>query len=404
MHINRGSYGNPPPPPQSTAPFTMPPSNSMSMSSIGLGGQPHQQYPSINSIPGMHSMSHMSGIQGISGLQGMHAMQPFSTIPSISAMQSLMHPPAGEPTTIPSVSNSHFSSTFGTSGPLSGAIEKRRKPKGKSERLLHNTLLNGEDPQSMMMATHQATQVISHGDPTGGFPASNSVVQADGIQFKLLEQLPDTKIQRLRTEKIKPIEWLTFADIKAYNRNQLRAYCSVYGIRRKKKAEMEKDMARYASLFHPNDPAYDVSKFSPTEYADGPIPRRKVPVTKEQKEKAAGDVKRLTSALQQRPHANSGLNAGHHYGASSAGHHHMLSSGAGAYHHTSSLVAAPRLHDIHGSAHAVSSGGGAGMGHHHGGATHDDGNEAVVAAELMNVPEIAPNHLLSISNQIVGEE
>jgi hypothetical protein len=215
---------------------------------------------------------------------------------------------------------------------------------------------------------------------------SGPVYECDGIQFKMLDELVDVKVKRLRSEKIKPIEELTFDDIKAYNRNQLRvrffiasprcarrpapprrsrarrpapprlprasrdrsgacvrapcahgsdgargalrarcggareptrfwdpkicdmrgterpmltmrlfppfrptqAYCFVYGIKRKKKAEMEGNMARYAAMFHPNDPAFEITSFVPTDYVEGPIPRRRVPVTKEQKAQSAG--------------------------------------------------------------------------------------------------------------------
>lgn len=360
----------------------------------------------------MNSMNHLGAIQSIPGLQGMPAMQTFSGIPSISAMQSLIHPPPTEPTSNPSLSASHFSNPFGTSGLLSGAVEKRRKQKPKQRNLTsYGSILGGEDAHTMMMAAQQAAQAASHADGSNGLGHSLPIYQADGIQFKTLEQLPDTKIQRLRSEKIKPIESLTFSDIKAYNRNQLRAYCSVYGIRRKKKAEMERDMARYAALFHPHDPAYDISKFVPTEYADGPIPRRKVPVTKEQKEQAAGDVKRLTNALQQRPHVNShgnsGVSAQHDYTASSIGHH-ILQTAQSIHQASSSVIGGGRLHDFHGTHHATTTTH-SGHHHHHHGGLHgvqghgDHEHEAVVAAELMNVPEMVPNHLLSISHQI-GEE
>lgn len=126
--------------------------------------------------------------------------------------------------------------------------------------------------------------MVMPGPPTPTGP----VYECDGIQFKTLEELAEVKVKRLKSEKIKPIEELTFDDIKAYNRNQLRAYCFVYGIKRKKKAEMEQNMARYAAMFHPGDPDFDVSKFVPTDYLPGPIPRRKVPVTKEQKAMSAG--------------------------------------------------------------------------------------------------------------------
>lgn len=62
----------------------------------------------------------------------------------------------------------------------------------------------------------------------------------------------------------------------------------MYGIKRRKKSEMESNMARYAAMFHPGEAAFDVSTFVPTDYVDGPIPRRRVPVSKAQKEQSAG--------------------------------------------------------------------------------------------------------------------
>uniref|UniRef100_A0A7S2ZW48 Uncharacterized protein n=1 Tax=Rhodosorus marinus TaxID=101924 RepID=A0A7S2ZW48_9RHOD len=58
---------------------------------------------------------------------------------------------------------------------------------------------------------------------------STDYPQLDGIEFKRADRLSSPKRKRLLEEKIKPIEELTFDDIKKYNRNQLRAYCSVYG-------------------------------------------------------------------------------------------------------------------------------------------------------------------------------
>lgn len=366
-----------------------------------MAAHQHQQYPALNSIPGMHSaVNTMSGMQSMSGLPGIPALETFSNMP-MPTIPNLMHP-SQEPNS-QSLSSSHLSNQFGSTGILSGGVEKKRRQPRKHRNLAYGSMLAGEDPHAMMMAaqTHAAQALSAHPDPTAAMPHSLPMYEADGIQFKILEQLPDTKIQRLRSEKIKPIETLTFSDIKAYNRNQLRAYCSVYGIRRKKKAEMERDMARYAALFHPNDPAYDLSKFLPTEYAEGPIPRRKVPVTKEQKELAAGDTKRLTSALQQRPQASSGLGQ-QQYSSPNNAHHQALSNTHGLHHHSIPISAAPRLHDIHGTHHSIA--------HttqhlpsHHG--HHENDDQAVVAAaDLMSVPEMqVPNHLLQISHQI-GEE
>lgn len=413
QQLNRMGYGHTQQP-QSSTPFSM--HMPGTIASMGLGAQQHQQYPGINSIPGMHAMSSMNqlnSIQNIHGLQGMPTMQQFSSIPGISAMQSLLHPSTAEAVSNGSLSASHSSNTYGNCGLLSGAVEKRRKyrPRQRNLSSSYGSILGGEEAHPMMMVGHQAAQAASHPEVMNGLGHSLAMYQADGIQFKTLEQLPDTKIQRLRSEKIKPIESLTFSDIKAYNRNQLRAYCSVYGIRRKKKAEMERDMARYAALFHPNDAAYDISKFVPTEYADGPIPRRKVPVTKEQKERAAGDVKRLTNALQQRPQSSRQTSSSiiqDDYAGNGSGHDHVLQAMHNLPQASSALVADGRLHDIHGTHHATSHSGH--QHHHHHGNMHgmqghgESEPEGVVGAvDLMNVPEMVPNHLLSISHQI-GEE
>lgn len=332
----------------------------------------------------------MNGMHPMPSMTGIPALQSFSSNLSMPSFSHLMHP-SQEPHS-QALSSSHLSNQFGTPGILSGGVEKKRRQQRKHRSPAYGAMLASEDEQAMMMAaqTHAAQALSTHADPSV-IPHSVPMYESDGIQFKILEQLPDTKINRLKTEKIKPIETLTFTDIKAYNRNQLRAYCSVYGIRRKKKAEMEKDMARYAGLFHPGDPAYDFSKFAPTEYADGPIPRRKVPVTKEQKEVAAGDMKRLTSALQQRPQAS--VLGQHHFPATNNSHHALTNPHGLQHHHSNPMTSAPRLHDIHGThpstAHTTQ---------------HLDDHGVVAATDLMSVPDMqVPNHLLQISHQM-GEE
>lgn len=158
-------------------------------------------------------------------------------------------------------------------------------PKGAGSSLLQQLQATGTGAGPGASPSYGRTVSIGAVDYRGG---ASTVYEADGIQFKLLEDLADSKVKRLKSEKIKPIEELTFEDIKAYNRNQLRAYCFVYGIKRKKKADMEANMARYAAMFHPADPQFDTAAFVPTDYVEGPIPRRRVPVTKEQKNKSAG--------------------------------------------------------------------------------------------------------------------
>lgn len=80
---------------------------------------------------------------------------------------------------------------------------KQKKPRGRKRKSLEDATIN-MDPSAPRM---------------------------DGIDFKHIDQLSSPKRKRLREEKIKPIEELKFADIKSYNRNQLRAYCSIYGRR-----------------------------------------------------------------------------------------------------------------------------------------------------------------------------
>ncbi|EME26139.1 uncharacterized protein Gasu_62120 [Galdieria sulphuraria] len=87
----------------------------------------------------------------------------------------------------------------------------------------------------------------------------------DNIEFRLKDDLSEPKRRRLDERGVKPVEEVTFAELKSYNRDQLRAYCYIYGIPRKKKAEMELDMARYASAFHPGDPSYDLATFENVE-------------------------------------------------------------------------------------------------------------------------------------------
>lgn len=297
--------------------------------------QPPSHYPSTSAIPALHSMpqpanmlhsfaslqsfpwSTMAAIDGYPSMPGMHSL-----IQQHPRFDSLAHhpPPHHTSTTIPALASSlgaalTSSPPFAHSPMLNGAIGKPRKLRRRSDL---SAPVKGEDHHALMM-----NYASSKYDPSAVLlPAQPPVLnlpEADGVQFKLLHQLPEAKVRRLRDEKIKPIEDLTFDDIKAYNRNQLRAYCFVYGIKRRKKAEMEQNMARYASMFHPNDPSYQLEKFEPTKYIPGAIPRRKVPVTKEQKERAAGNAQELTKAIQRRPQ----VSAYTHDAFPSAAHHHL---------------------------------------------------------------------------------
>lgn len=138
----------------------------------------------------------------------------------------------------------------------------------------------------------------------------------------------------------------------------------MYGIKRKKKAEMEQNMARYASMFHPGDAAFDTSTFVPTDYLPGPIPRRKVPVTKEQKALSAGKfAARYLPAQRARPSVSGPpsfapsippSNSSTHYNALHGTHVASSShqSGIGSTHHGShsqhiTSHSHPSQHDVH---------------------------------------------------------
>mmetsp|Transcript_20657 Transcript_20657/g.83857 ORF Transcript_20657/g.83857 Transcript_20657/m.83857 type:complete len:94 (+) Transcript_20657:130-411(+) len=56
------------------------------------------------------------------------------------------------------------------------------------------------------------------------------VIIREGLaELVKVSQLPDIRVQRLNEMDIKPVEELTFEDIRNYSRDQLRAYCYVYG-------------------------------------------------------------------------------------------------------------------------------------------------------------------------------
>lgn len=347
------------------------------MSTFGSGWESSFGYPGM---PSMHSLMQNPRIDGIG-----HSAHHTSTIPTASPLgPSLAAPGLG--------ANPHFANV----GMLSGGITKPRKHRRRNE-----LTLKGEDAHSLLMglptARYDPSILLA---PTA--PATN-LPEADGVQFKYLHQLPEAKVRRLRDEKIKPIEELTFDDIKAYNRNQLRAYCFVYGIKRKKKAEMEKNMARYAALFHVGDPAYEISKFEPTKYIEGAIPRRKVPVTKEQKERAAGNTQELTKVINRRP---SPVSAYHGYAAAAAAANYPFAAAAAAAHPTSQPPPLPhpamRLYEPY-----------TGVPPPLGAPQHDDGGPqpppppaAHTAADVMGVvhdTQYVPNQLLNLTNNITED-
>lgn len=270
--------------------------------------------------PQGHGQQNVQGMQN-QGIQnfpfhGMSGMDSYQMAPGpMPGMQSLINPNRMENTSHAHTNTHHTSSTvphsqhLGTTlssslGPggmlLNGAVDKRRRnARARSDLAQHLSSLKTEDQHAILLGP--STKY----DPAVLLPTTSGsnmpIIECDGIQFKPVSQLPEAKIRRLRDEKIKPVEHLTFDDIRAYNRNQLRAYCFVYGVKRKRKAEMEESMAKYASLFHPGDPAFDFEKFTPAEYKPGAIPRRRIPVTKEQRERSAGDALASVPSLPQRP-------------------------------------------------------------------------------------------------------
>ncbi|CDF40653.1 unnamed protein product [Chondrus crispus] len=88
------------------------------------------------------------------------------------------------------------------------------------------------------------------------------MVVGDSV-FVTADQLEDIKRQRMRGKNLKPIEELTFQDILSYNRDQLRCYCYIYSTPRRKKSEMEVDMARFVSLWNEGKPGFVFAEYIP---------------------------------------------------------------------------------------------------------------------------------------------
>lgn len=61
-------------------------------------------------------------------------------------------------------------------------------------------------------------------------PKGNITVREGHAELKMESFLSETRLKRLKEMRIKPVEKLTFEDIRNYNRDQLRAYCYVYGM------------------------------------------------------------------------------------------------------------------------------------------------------------------------------
>lgn len=77
------------------------------------------------------------------------------------------------------------------------------------------------------------------------------------------DQLDDVRKKRMQDKELKPFEYLTFADVASYNRDQLRCYCFIYGTPRRKKSEMELDMAMFLCLWNHDKPEYALHEYVP---------------------------------------------------------------------------------------------------------------------------------------------
>lgn len=91
-------------------------------------------------------------------------------------------------------------------------------------------------------------------------------MRVDGAVFVTQDQLDELRIARLTDKNVRPFELLTFQDLRKYNRDQLRAYCFAYGMERRKKTEMEADMARYLSYWNKGQPGFALKDYVPTSH------------------------------------------------------------------------------------------------------------------------------------------
>lgn len=125
----------------------------------------------------------------------------------------------------------------------------------------------GDSPSSKAVVRLPGNMASIHGPAPDG-PTRDAKgllsMEMDGITFRSIDQIAEPKRARLAEKDLKPIEHLTFADIRSYNRDQLRAFCFVYGVVRKKKAEMEVDLARYCSAWNRNRPGFEILSFVPS--------------------------------------------------------------------------------------------------------------------------------------------
>eukprot|EP00178_Gracilaria_changii_P026444 TRINITY_DN813_c1_g3_i1.p1 TRINITY_DN813_c1_g3~~TRINITY_DN813_c1_g3_i1.p1 ORF type:complete len:986 (+),score=198.99 TRINITY_DN813_c1_g3_i1:8222-11179(+) len=108
-------------------------------------------------------------------------------------------------------------------------------------------------------------EVVPEDDgPRPVMEAKGLIMRVGNAVFVTEDQLDEPKITRLNDKKVLPFERLTFKELRTYNRDQLRAYCFAYGMERRKKTEMEADMARYLSYWNRGKPGFALHEYIPT--------------------------------------------------------------------------------------------------------------------------------------------
>lgn len=147
----------------------------------------------------------------------------------------------------------------GTEKPVEGHVEQEN-PQGQSVSTTNSVEPTGDSEANPPDA------VVSREDdlPKPVLEANGMCMRVDDASFVTEDQLNEFKVARLTDKKVKPFEQLTFQDLRTYNRDQLRAYCYAYGMTRRKKTEMEADMARYLSYWNRGRPGFDLSDYKPT--------------------------------------------------------------------------------------------------------------------------------------------
>eukprot|EP00737_Agarophyton_chilense_P001763 gb/GEZJ01001989.1/.p1 GENE.gb/GEZJ01001989.1/~~gb/GEZJ01001989.1/.p1 ORF type:complete len:1018 (+),score=181.11 gb/GEZJ01001989.1/:211-3264(+) len=159
---------------------------------------------------------------------------------------------------------SHLSRVRSTN--LGGAPDSSFDSKGKQDPLVKES---GNAPPQMSSETvsqpHAANAVIPEDDgPHPVMGANGLAMRVGNAMFVTEDQLDEPKIARLNDKKVLPFERLTFKELRTYNRDQLRAYCFAYGMERRKKTEMEADMARYLSYWNRGKPGFALHEYVPT--------------------------------------------------------------------------------------------------------------------------------------------